>query len=102
MNLINNLMHKVYKVMGSHKTMKKNECPHIREIKILKSSKAKCQKCNVTENLRICTSCGSVHCCESSNAHNTEHFKKTNHAIIKPIHCDYDFTWCYKCNAYLE
>ena len=84
------------------KRVKKEKCPHIKEIKITKSGKTKCEACDVKGHLRICTSCGSVNCCESSNAHDTGHFKKTKHPIIKTIHTDYNFTWCYKCNAYLE
>ena len=82
--------------------IKKENCPHLGEMKILTSDAKKCEKCEETTNLRLCTSCGRVFCCESHNAHDTEHFRKTGHLIIKTIHCDYDFTWCYKCNAYLE
>ena len=84
-----------------HPKMRKAECPHIKEMKITTSNKKECEVCKEKEHLRMCTSCGAVHCCESHNAHNTEHFKKTNHPIIKTTHTDYDFTWCYKCNAYL-
>ncbi len=81
--------------------IRKEECPHAKEIKITKSSKKECKVCKDKEHLRICTSCGKVFCCESHNAHDTEHFKKTGHPIIKTIHTNYDFIWCYKCEAYL-
>ena len=84
------------------KRIKKEKCPHTKEIKVTKSNKTKCEVCSEKEHLRVCTSCGSVNCCESYNAHDTEHFRKTNHPIIKPVHANYDFTWCYKCMAYLE
>ena len=85
-----------------NKKIKKEKCPHAKNIRIIKSSKKECEVCKERQHLRVCTSCGFVGCCESFNAHNTEHFKKTGHPIIKSIHADYDFTWCYKCNAYLE
>ena len=87
--------------MRQDKKIKKEKCPHIAELKIIKSNKKKCEVCSDNEHLRICTSCGFVGCCESSNAHDTEHFKKTGHPIIKTIHTDYDFVWCYRCKAYL-
>ena len=84
------------------KKIKKEKCPHIKNIKITKSSKKECEVCKEKQHLRVCTSCGHVFCCESYNAHDTEHFRKTGHPIIKAIHTNYDFIWCYKCNAYLE
>lgn len=84
-----------------HPKMKKAECPHNKEIKIQTSNKKQCEVCKDKEHLRLCTSCGFVGCCESHSAHDTEHFKKTKHPIIKTIHTDYNFIWCYKCNAYL-
>ena len=68
-----------------HPKMKKSECQHNTEIKINTSKKKQCEVCGDKEHLRICTSCGFVGCCESHNAHDTEHFKKTNHPIIKNI-----------------
>lgn len=84
------------------KRIKREKCPHISEIKFTASKKKKCEACGEKEHLRVCTSCGKVFCCESLNAHNTKHFKKTGHPIIKTVHTDYDFLWCYKCKAYLE
>ncbi|MBI2541753.1 UBP-type zinc finger domain-containing protein [Candidatus Woesearchaeota archaeon] len=81
--------------------MRKEECPHNKEMKINTSDKKQCEVCSDKEHLRLCASCGFVGCCESHNAHDTEHFRKTGHPIIKTIHCNYDFTWCYKCEAYL-
>ncbi len=90
--------------MENEKRINKKDCPHIKKIKnkITKSDKRKCGMCSEKEHLRICTSCGAVNCCESFNAHDTAHFKKTRHPIIKPVHASYDFTWCYECRAYLE
>lgn len=87
---------------AGNKLKPKEDCPHLSEIKFVDSDKNKCAACDEAEHLRVCTSCGEVNCCESSRGHDTEHFKKTGHPIIKPVHADYDFTWCYKCNAYVK
>ena len=88
--------------MEKEKTINKADCPHVKEMKINNSDQKKCEKCDITEDLRLCTSCGAVHCCEDGNGHNTEHFNKTKHPIIKPTHANYHFTWCYECGAYLK
>lgn len=88
----------------AYKNIPQKECPHIAEMKVLESDKIKCEVCDVREHLRLCTSCGKVFCCESSNAHNREHFQATDHPIIKPAPTGgpYTFTWCWKCDAYLK
>lgn len=84
------------------KEINKEDCPHFeKSLKVVASDKSKCEACDIHEHLRLCTTCGSVNCCESGMGHNTEHFKHTGHAIIKSLDTGRDFTWCYKCNAYL-
>lgn len=94
----------------SWKHIQKEDCPHISKLKEdTASEKTACearlpdgQDCGHKEDLRICLTCGAVYCCESHNSHNTEHYNKTNHPFIKPHLCDYNWLWCYKCNAFLE
>lgn len=88
--------------MAQEKEIKKEECPHIGELKIIQSEKTACEVCGITEHLRLCAACGKVFCCESHKAHNTEHYQESSHPIIKAHLTDYDFTWCYKCSAYLK
>lgn len=88
--------------MEEHKTIPREECPHIGEIKITSSDKKQCEDCSLTDHLRLCTTCGAVHCCEDGNAHDTNHYEETGHPIIKAIHENYHFTWCYACDAYLK
>lgn len=89
--------------IGDWKHIKKADCPHISELNgDITSDKTICELCDFTEDLRICLTCGGVFCCESHSAHNTEHFQKTNHPLIKPHKCDYNWLWCYKCNGFLE
>ena len=83
--------------------IKKKDCIHLRKLIETKAKDTKtCGKCDEKADLRACLTCGFVGCCESHKAHNTEHFKKTDHPFIKPYKCNYDWLWCYKCNAFLE
>ena len=85
------------------KHIKKDECPHIKELKEdIASEKTECEVCKFNEDLRICLTCGYVACCESHNSHNTEHFKSSDHPFVKPHKCDYNWLLCYKCNAFLD
>jgi uncharacterized UBP type Zn finger protein len=61
-----------------------------------------CEGCASTFNLRVCTTCGHVGCCESQSGHNTAHSRATGHQVIKsmPVEPGH-FTWCYACNTYL-
>ncbi len=60
-----------------------------------------CEACGEARNLRACTHCGHVGCCESLNAHNTAHFRASGHPVIRSLPLDGGFTWCYECEAYL-
>lgn len=64
---------------------------------------AVCEGCGSGFNLRMCTTCGYVGCCESQQGHNTAHAKASNHPVIKSLPLTSGgFTWCYECNAYVE
>ena len=85
------------------KHIKKDACSHANGMTVLETDKQKCDQCNITENLRLCTSCGGVFCCQSGNAHNEEHLKETDHPIIRSLPPDTQgFLWCWKDHAYLE
>ena len=62
----------------------------------------RCEECGSTFNLRACTTCGHVGCCESRHGHNTAHAKQSEHPVIKslPIR-DGHFTSCYRCRRYI-
>ena len=81
----------------------RDQCPHVttwhREAA---STKTACEACALTTDLRICLTCGYVGCCESHGAHDTEHFRKSGHPLIRPHRSYEDFLWCYSCNAFLK
>lgn len=82
----------------------KKDCPHKDQFKITESDKTVCEVCGEKNNLRLCTTCGGVFCCESHLAHNREHFEKTNHPIITPTPKSPAGTWlwCWICDSYIE
>jgi uncharacterized UBP type Zn finger protein len=61
-----------------------------------------CEECGSALNLRMCTECGHVGCCESQHGHNTEHARAAGHPVIKSLPLgDSSFTWCYECDHYV-
>jgi CPA1 family monovalent cation:H+ antiporter len=76
-------------------------CPHVSKRTTDPRAEA-CEECGSTSNLRVCTECGHVGCCESQLAHNTAHYRESGHAIIRsmPVGSN-SFTWCYECGRYL-
>lgn len=62
----------------------------------------RCEGCGSTFNLRVCTTCGHVGCCESQQGHNTRHSKESGHPVIKSLPVgEGHFTWCYQCRKYI-
>lgn len=76
-------------------------CPHFDGTTAQPRAEA-CEGCGSTFNLRVCTTCGYVGCCESQKGHNTKHAKESGHCAIKslPLRQGH-FTWCYQCRKYL-
>lgn len=76
-------------------------CPHVDGAAVEPRADA-CESCGSTVNLRACTECGHVGCCESQLAHNTAHYRKSGHPIIRSMPIGpRSFTWCYECGTYL-
>lgn len=81
----------------------RSDCPHATTLDREASSEAiRCAACGHDRDLRRCLTCGYVGCCESHQAHDTEHFRQTGHPLIRPHRCDYDWLWCYACEAFLD
>lgn len=61
-----------------------------------------CEGCGSTFNLRVCTECGYVGCCESQHGHNTQHALGAGHPVIRSLPAGPGaFTWCYACARYV-
>lgn len=76
-------------------------CPHVQG-KSAAPRAERCEGCGSTFNLRVCTTCGYVGCCESQQAHDRSHFQESGHPVIKSLPLrEGNFTWCYGCRRYL-
>ena len=84
------------------KRIAKQTCPHLDSDQSAASAKTACETCGLTDDLRVCLTCGYVGCCESHGAHDTAHFRATGHALIRPHRETADWLWCYACDAFLE
>jgi uncharacterized UBP type Zn finger protein len=78
------------------------ECSHV-TVETAEPRTAACEECGSTINLRVCTECGHVGCCESQRGHDTAHFHATGHPTIKSLPLGpRSFTWCYRCRRYIR
>ena len=47
-------------------------------------------------HLRMCLTCGTVGCCDSSpSRHATAHFHETGHPLMRSAEPGEDWSWCY-------
>lgn len=62
-----------------------------------------CEECGATYNLRVCTHCGFVGCCESQLGHNRAHALEAGHPVLRSLPLGpHSFTWCYECRSYVD
>ena len=76
-------------------------CAHARDSVAAPRAEA-CEGCGSAFNLRLCTECGYVGCCESQQGHDRSHALEAGHPVIKslPVSAG-SFTWCYSCGRYV-
>jgi CPA1 family monovalent cation:H+ antiporter len=87
--------------MRSPKGLRREVCAHQRE-EIAAPRAEACEDCGSSVNLRLCTECGYVGCCESQLGHDRDHALATGHSVIKSLPLrDASFTWCYTCRRYV-
>ncbi len=82
-------------------------CQHLKNLKLLSSDKYECEECMKTGDtwvhLRICQTCGKVHCCDDSkNKHATKHFLTTSHPVIISAEPGERWAWCYKDESFVQ
>jgi hypothetical protein len=75
-------------------------CSHTDMIKNVTPSSSGCRLCLETGDswvhLRVCLTCGSVACCDSSkNKHALRHSQISGHPIVKSFEHGEDWRWCY-------
>jgi hypothetical protein len=77
-------------------------CPHAPAVAAAPRTNV-CEECGSTFNLRSCTECGHVGCCESQAGHARAHALGQNHPVIEQITGrGPGFAWCYEENRYLR
>ena len=82
------------------------ECTHTDQIQEVHPSADGCEEClklgDSWVHLRLCLSCGSVGCCESSkNRHASRHAAESEHPIVESFQPGEDWRWCYSDSLYL-
>ena len=82
------------------------QCTHHDQIKEVKPSTEGCEDCLKTGDtwveLRMCTECGHVGCCNSSkNKHASKHYLVTAHPVMKSLTPGEEFTWCFVDEVYV-
>jgi monovalent cation/hydrogen antiporter len=64
---------------------------------------AHCEECGSRFNLRSCTECGHVGCCESQAGHARAHALSEDHPVIEQVTgAGPGFAWCYVENRYVR
>lgn len=77
-----------------------HECTHLDQIRVSRPDHHVCNDCvrsgDTWVHLRMCLFCGYVGCCDSSkNKHATQHFRHTEHALMRSIEPGERWIWCY-------
>lgn len=63
----------------------------------------RCEECGSGFNLRSCTQCGHVGCCESQAGHGHAHALSEGHPVIEQMTgAGPGFAWCYAEGAYVR
>ena len=83
------------------------QCTHLDQIRDVKPNTDGCEECLKSGDdwvhLRMCLVCGHVGCCDSSkNKHATQHFKETQHPVMRSIEPGEDWGWCFADSVELE
>jgi len=61
-----------------------------------------CEECGSTWNLRMCTSCGHVGCCDSQAGDARRHYRETGHEVMTAMPVGRGFVWCYEHDTYVD
>ena len=85
----------------------RRECTHLSEVADVRSSALACPSCQERGDpwvhLRMCLTCGSVGCCDSSpKRHARAHFEATGHPLMRSVEPGEEWAWCYPDRAYLD
>jgi uncharacterized UBP type Zn finger protein len=93
--------------LAFQRSLASRPCSHATELIDAPRSALACPGCerdgSTWVKLRMCLSCGSIGCCDSSTGkHARRHFSETGHPVMRSIEGDEDWAWCYVDRAYLS
>jgi uncharacterized UBP type Zn finger protein len=88
------------------RSIKSRTCTHSTDGPHPATPAASCPACSTDGlewlKLRMCLTCGSVGCCDSSEGrHAAGHFERTGHPLMRSIEPGDTWGWCYIDQAYL-
>jgi uncharacterized UBP type Zn finger protein len=81
-------------------------CKHLAMVREVVAKSRGCNDCLAAglewKQLRLCTDCGYVGCCETSDGrHALAHFEASGHPIIRSFEPGEDWLWCYVDETYI-
>ncbi len=84
-------------------------CPHVNQVKIVanRDEANGCEECSKIGSgwvhLRLCLTCGTVGCCDSSeHKHARKHFEEDQHVIIQSVEPGESWAYCYVDEAFMR
>ncbi len=77
-------------------------CSHLDQVRLVETPERipGCEVCleigSRWVHLRLCQSCGTIRCCDSSpNKHASRHAAEEGHPIVRSVEPGEDWSWCY-------
>ncbi len=91
------------------RSIRDRSCAHAADdadVTDMRPQSASCLSCEAQGitpvKLRMCLTCGTVGCCDSSPEHHARtHFEATGHPVMRSIEPGEAWAWCYPDQAYL-
>jgi uncharacterized UBP type Zn finger protein len=78
-----------------------SDCEHVPERHASARADA-CEECGSRFNLRVCSTCGHVGCCDSQAGHARAHWHETGHPVMRAkTNIGSGLVWCYPDNRYV-
>ncbi len=76
-------------------------CDHVPEVHAGARADS-CEECGSRFNLRVCSTCGHVGCCDSQQGHARVHYHETGHPVMRAkTAIGRGFIWCYADDRYV-
>ena len=76
-------------------------CEHV-PVRHKEARASACEACGSRVNLRVCSTCGHVGCCDSQYGHARVHYHETAHPVMRAMTTvGRGFIWCYADDRYV-